>query len=401
MARGRENPFLRKKGNIFDIELLTLEVEGFSLRIVGRPEAGRRRQVFKRLALIQVQNLTKRFNSKTALDHVSFEVEKGDIVGFLGPNGAGKTTTMRIITAFIPPTSGRAVVGGFDVIEQPLQAKKLLGYLPESVPLYQEMRVREYLKFRAELKGVRGPQIARNVDRVVEECQLKEVEKKVIAHLSKGFRQRTGLADALISQPPILILDEPTIGLDPSQIRQTRKLIRELGEQRTLILSTHILPEVEQVCNRVLIINRGKIVGEGTPQELRKRLAGQSVIKAELRGRGVSRDAFASLEGVKEAALDGDGEIATVSLTTNLPQGDLEEKLFGLCVDRKWILRALYREAPSLEDVFMELTGPEAEAAADARDAAEAEAEESEKTGDEDGGDSGGPGEKDSEGGQS
>jgi ABC-2 type transport system ATP-binding protein len=331
--------------------------------------------------LIQVQNLTKRFNSKTALDRVSFEVEKGDIVGFLGPNGAGKTTTMRILTAFIPPTSGRAVVGGFDVIDQPLEAKKLLGYLPESVPLYSEMRVREYLRFRAELKGVRGRDISKSVDRVVEECQLKEVEKKVIAHLSKGFRQRTGLADALISQPPILILDEPTIGLDPSQIRQTRKLIRDLGEQRTLILSTHILPEVEQVCNRVLIINRGKIVGEGTPQELRKRLAGHCVIKAEVRGSGVSRDVLASIEGVKEAALDTNGDIAMVSLSSSLPQGEIEEKIFKICVDRKWVLRALYREAPSLEDVFMELTGPEAEAEPE-RGAGESEKEDR-KTGEE------------------
>jgi len=350
--------------------------------------------------LIQVQNLTKRFNSKTALDSVSFEVEKGDIIGFLGPNGAGKTTTMRIITAFIPPTSGRAVVGGFDVMEQPLQAKKLLGYLPESVPLYMEMRVREYLRFRAELKGVRGSDIAKNVDRVVEECQLKEVEKKVIAHLSKGFRQRTGLADALISQPPILILDEPTIGLDPSQIRQTRKLIRDLGEQRTLILSTHILPEVEQVCNRVLIINRGKIVGEGTPRELRKRLAGQSVVKAEMRGRGLSLDVLESLEGVKDAAMETDGEIATVSLTTNLPQGEIEEKLFGLCVEKKWVLRSLFREAPSLEDVFMELTGPEVEpeAGTEARPEAGEDEERKEETGKDE---SGGPGEKDGEGGKS
>jgi len=357
--------------------------------------------------LIQVQNLTKRFNSKTALDTVSFEVEKGDILGFLGPNGAGKTTTMRIITAFIPPTSGRAVVGGFDVIEQPLQAKKLLGYLPESVPLYMEMRVREYLKFRAELKGVRGPDIARSVDRVVEECQLKEVEKKVIAHLSKGFRQRTGLADALISQPPILVLDEPTIGLDPSQIRQTRKLIRDLGEQRTLILSTHILPEVEQVCNRVLIINRGKIVGEGTPQELRKRLAGQSVVKAEMRGRGISREALEALEGVMGASLESEGDLASVSLTTNLPQGEIEEQLFNLCVEKKWVLRSLFREAPSLEDVFMELTGPEAGAEARPEAGAEAGAEAGEETGTEEGGtdggedESGGSGEKDREGGAS
>lgn len=311
--------------------------------------------------MIQVQNLTKRFDGKTALDDVSFEMSMGDILGFLGPNGAGKTTMMRILTAFIPPTSGTAVVGGFDVNVQPIEAKKLIGYLPEQVPLYPEMRVREYLKFRAELKGTRHRDIKKSIDRVVEECRLKEVEKKVIAHLSKGFRQRTGLADALVSQPPILILDEPTIGLDPSQIRQTRQLIRELGEQRTLILSTHILPEVEHVCSSVLIISNGKIVGEGTPRELRGRLAGQSIVKAEIRGKDVTAEKIESIEGFKSTSVRQSGEIATLSMTTDRAQGEVEEKLFSLCVEAGWVLRSLYREAPSLEDVFLELVGREEE----------------------------------------
>jgi len=309
--------------------------------------------------LIQVQKLTKRFNGKTALDSVSFEVAKGDILGFLGPNGAGKTTTMRILTAFIPPTSGTALVGGFDVTAQPLEAKKLIGYLPEHVPLYGEMRVREYLKFRAELKGVRRSDLKKNVDRVIDECQLKEVEKRVISQISKGFRQRTGLADALVSQPPILVLDEPTIGLDPSQIRQTRNLIRELGEQRTLILSTHILSEVEQVCNNVLIVNRGKIVGEGTPQDLRRRMAGKAVLKTEIRGRDVGREALEALEGVRSVSVQHAGEIATADITTDRPQGEVEEKLFALCVEKHWVIRSMAREAPSLEDVFVDLIGHE------------------------------------------
>jgi ABC-2 type transport system ATP-binding protein len=311
--------------------------------------------------LIQVQNLTKKFDGKPALDNVSFEVAKGDILGFLGPNGAGKTTTMRILTAFIPPTAGTALIGGFDVTQQPLQVKKLIGYLPEQVPFYPEMRVREYLKFRAELKGVRHGELGKAVDRVVEECQLKEVEKKVIAHLSKGFRQRTGVADALISEPPILILDEPTIGLDPSQIRQTRELIRNLGEQRTLILSTHILPEAEQVCNRVLIISRGRIVGEGTPSELQKRLSGQSIVKAEIRGADVTEEKIRRIEGIKEASLQRSEGSVGVTLTTDRAQADIEEKLFRMCVDGGWVLRSLHRETPSMEDVFIELTGRDQE----------------------------------------
>ncbi|MFH1435792.1 MAG: ATP-binding cassette domain-containing protein, partial [Pseudomonadota bacterium] len=288
-----------------------------------------------------------------------FEVDSGEIVGFLGPNGAGKTTTMRILTAFIPPSSGSAIVGGYDVVSNPLDVRRLIGYLPEQVPLYTELRVREYLKFRAEIKGVGGKDLNKNIDRVIEECQLKDVERKVIAHLSKGYRQRTGLADALVSQPPILILDEPTIGLDPSQIRQTRELIRGLGEKRTLILSTHILPEVEAVCNRVLIIDRGKIVGEGTPEKLRRRLTGRAVIKAVIRGGDVKEDRILTIDGVNSAEHHRDGELAMFTITTDRPQGEVEEKIFSACVDNGWVLRLLEREAPSLEDVFVELVGRE------------------------------------------
>ena len=309
--------------------------------------------------MIQARNLTKRFNRTTAVNNIDFEVNSGEIIGFLGPNGAGKTTTMRILTAFIPPTSGSAIVGGYDVVSNPLEVHRLIGYLPEQVSLYTELRVREYLKFRAELKGVRGKDLNKNIDRVIEECRLKDVERKVISHLSKGYRQRTGLADALVSQPPILILDEPTIGLDPAQIRQTRELIRDLGKKRTLILSTHILPEVEAVCNKVLIIDKGRIVGKGTPEELRKRLAGHAVIKAVIRGGDVKEDKILAIDGVDSAEQRRDGELATFTITTDRPQGEVEEKIFSACVDNGWVLRLLEREAPSLEDVFVELVGRE------------------------------------------
>jgi len=308
--------------------------------------------------LIQVSHLSKHFNNKIALSDINFSVEKGEILGFLGPNGAGKTTTMRILTAFIPPTSGKVVVGGFDVTRDSLSARKLIGYLPEQVPLYPEMRVREYLKFRAQIKGLKSREIGKAIDRVIEDCQLKEVENKIIAHLSKGFRQRTGLADALINEPPILILDEPTIGLDPSQIRQTRELIKQLGSTRTLILSTHILPEVEQVCSRVLIINKGKIVGSGTPSELRMGLGGKFLIKAVIRGKDISETKIQKIEGIASVSIKAEpsSESKAITIATERAEMDIEENLFKLCVENGWFLHSLYREKPTMEDVFIELT---------------------------------------------
>src|ERR1700730_1396497 len=221
--------------------------------------------------MITVKGLTKRYARTVAVDNISFEVQKGQIVGFLGPNGAGKTTTMRILTCFLPPSAGTANVAGFDVLEQPLEVKKRIGYLPETPPLYPEMEVREYLAFVGKLKGMSGQNLAVRVNEVAERCAIADVQSKLIAKLSKGYRQRVGLAQAIIHNPDVLILDEPTAGLDPKQINETRELIRGLAGDHTILLSTHILPEVEQTCEQVLIINKGKLVATDSVRNLQAR----------------------------------------------------------------------------------------------------------------------------------
>ncbi len=235
--------------------------------------------------MIKVENLTKRYAGHTAVKDLSFEVGKGEIMGFLGPNGAGKSTTMKILSSFMPATSGRASIAGYDVFEQSLQARAHLGYMPENVPLYTEMRVTEYLDYRAALKGVPHRRINERVGDVKELCGLKEVEKKLIGSLSKGFRQRVGLADALVHEPDLLILDEPTSGLDPNQIRQVRDLIKNLGKQHTILLSTHILPEVEMTCSRVIIINKGRIEACDTPENLLGEIRTATGVVLEAKGR--------------------------------------------------------------------------------------------------------------------
>ena len=233
--------------------------------------------------MIKVENLTKRYGGFLAVNNVSFEVAKGEIVGFLGPNGAGKTTTMRILTGYLPATSGRASIGGFDVFEQSLQARQRIGYLPENTPLYTDMRVNEYLRYRANLKGVEGRRIKERVGDVLALCNLKDVERKLIGALSKGYRQRVGLADALVHDPDLLILDEPTIGLDPNQIRQVRELIKNLAHKRTVLISTHILPEVEIMCSRVVVIHKGQIRASDTADNLLRnhRAAGSMRLEAQ------------------------------------------------------------------------------------------------------------------------
>ncbi|MFM8364216.1 MAG: ABC transporter ATP-binding protein, partial [Verrucomicrobiota bacterium] len=222
--------------------------------------------------MIKVENLVKKFGATTAVDGIDFEVGKGEIVGFLGPNGAGKSTTMRMLAGFLPPTSGRATVAGFDVFTESLRAREHIGYMPENVPLYPDMRVGEFLRYRAALKGVPGRRLNERIGDVLELCGLADVRKKIIGRLSKGYRQRVGLADAMVHEPDLLILDEPTIGLDPNQIRLVRDLIRNLRRHHTILLSTHILPEVEALCSRVIIINKGRIEALDTPQNLRTRL---------------------------------------------------------------------------------------------------------------------------------
>src|SRR5271169_4956319 len=243
--------------------------------------------------MITVKELTKRYARNTAVDHISFEVGKGQIVGFLGPNGAGKTTTMRMLTCFLPPTSGGATVAGFDVLEQALEVKKRIGYLPETPPLYPEMETGEYLTFVGKLKGLSGAELRKRVDYVCDRCAVADVRNKLLGKLSKGYRQRVGLAQAIIHNPDVLILDEPTAGLDPKQINETRDLIKSLGGDHTIILSTHILPEVEQTCQQVLIINKGRLVATDSVHNLQNRVRGAESLLVEVAGRGGALDSAA------------------------------------------------------------------------------------------------------------
>ena len=305
--------------------------------------------------MIEVENLTKRYATQVAVSDVSFSVGAGEIVGFLGPNGAGKTTAMRVLTGFLPPTAGTARVAGFDVVTRSEQARASLGYLPESAALYPEMRVREYLSYRARLEGVRGADVARRVGEAIESCLLQEVAGRKVENLSKGFRQRTALAGALVHRPPVLILDEPTVGLDPGQIIRIRETIRSLGRERAVLLSTHILPEVDAVCDRVLIIDRGRIVAEGTVSELENRLAGAPVVRAAFAGRVEASGALSGLPGVIAVA-EEPGENETRVRLECAAGADPREEVFRTAVSRGWVLRVLVREALSLEDVFVRLT---------------------------------------------
>src|SRR5271165_5239969 len=241
--------------------------------------------------MIKVEGLTKRYARHVAVNNISFEVGKGEIVGFLGKNGAGKTTTMRVLTCFLPPSAGTANVAGFDVLEQPLEVKKRIGYLPETPPLYPEMSVVSYLEFVGKLKGLSGPDLKRRTGEVCERCNIVDVRDKLISKLSKGYRQRVGLAQAIIHNPDVLILDEPTSGLDPKQIIQTRDLIKSLAPEHTIILSTHILPEVEQTCEQVLIISRGKLVATDSVENLTHRARGAQSVLVDVEGRDVALDA--------------------------------------------------------------------------------------------------------------
>jgi len=234
--------------------------------------------------VIEVENLTRQYGDRTAVNGISFSVRKGEIIGFLGPNGAGKCTTLRMLTGYLPPTDGAIRVGGVDAVRDPIGARRFIGYLPESVPLYKEMRVDEYLRYRARLKGVARAQVAARIDHVLAQADIRDVRQRIIGQLSKGYRSRVGLADALVADPPLLVLDEPTAGLDPNQIRQVRDLIRSMAGEKTIMLSTHILPEVESTCSRVLIINKGRLVGEGAPNALRTSGKGGQVIVLEARG---------------------------------------------------------------------------------------------------------------------
>jgi len=307
--------------------------------------------------MIQVDNLVKRYSGITALHGLTFSVQRGEIVGFLGPNGAGKSTTMRILSCYMPASSGTAMVAGYDTYKQSLDVRKRIGYMPENVPLYPEMRVNEYLNFRAALKGVPRSKRRAQVAKVSERCGITDVTRKIIGHLSKGYRQRVGLADALVHDPELIILDEPTIGLDPNQIRQVRDLIKELGKSHTVLLSTHILSEVEMTCSRVIIINRGRIVASDTPENLKRlrRGGGETVLEVKAE-KAAAEDAFKGLGGVER--LEVFPMDHGYSKLTLYPHGDedLREVAFARVRERGWSLRELSRRRQTLEDAFVQIT---------------------------------------------
>jgi ABC-2 type transport system ATP-binding protein len=308
-------------------------------------------------ASIDVKDLTKRYDTATALAGISFDVQPGEIMGFLGPNGAGKTTTLRILTGMIAPTSGSVRIDGLDVTERPLDVRRRIGYLPEHVALYPELRVQEYLTYRAGIKGVAGAQRPARVRAALEQCDLVDVSRKLIGRLSKGYRQRVALADCLVGQPKILILDEPTVGLDPHQIRHARDLITRLGEQTTILLSTHILPEVEMICHRVAIINKGHIVAVDTPARLRQRLQGTQIVRVELRGDAAAiQPALQQLPGAGSVTLLGQTEGCCTLDVESREGADLREAISQLAAERRWPLRTLAKAQASLEDVFIHLT---------------------------------------------
>ncbi len=307
--------------------------------------------------MIQVDNLVKRYAGFTAIHGLTFSVQKGEIVGFLGPNGAGKSTTMRILSCFMPASSGTAVVAGFDIYTNSLEVRKRIGYMPENVPLYPEMRVDEYLNFRAALKGVPRARRRSQVEKVSQQCGITDVSRKIIGHLSKGYRQRVGLADTLVHDPDLIILDEPTIGLDPNQIRQVRELIKELGKSHTILLSTHILSEVEMTCSRVIIINKGRIVASDTPESL-KRLrmgGGETVLEVKADSAVLTRE-FQGIQGVDHVDISPlDGGFCKLAVH---PKGDedLREIAYQRIREKGWPLRELTRRRQTLEDVFVQIT---------------------------------------------
>jgi ABC-2 type transport system ATP-binding protein len=306
--------------------------------------------------MIQVKNLSKAFGSHLAVDNISFKVEKGEIVGFLGPNGAGKSTTMRILTCFMPATGGSANVAGYDVFTESLDVRRRIGYLPEGNPLYPEMRVREFLNFRGKLRGMSRGDRDTAIQRVTERCWLGDFVDRPIGQLSKGMKQRVGLADALLHDPPVLILDEPTIGLDPTQIRETRKLVTDLARRHTIILSSHILPEVEAVCQRMIIIAGGKIRASGAISEIRDRIKGASRLLAELRGpKQEIETAVRQVKGVKKVDATAADNWNRLRIESGEGQ-DVREEIAALAAKHNWGLRELRLEVGSLEEFFIQIT---------------------------------------------
>ena len=312
--------------------------------------------------MIEVENLTKRYAGRTAIESLSFTVGRGEIVGFLGPNGAGKSTTMRILSGFLAATAGTARVAGFDVLTQSEEVRRRIGYMPENNPLYDDMRVREYLKFRARLKGLSGVRARDRVDTVLGQFGLDEVAHKLITHLSKGFRQRVGIADALVHEPELIILDEPTIGLDPHQIRAVRQLIKDLGQRHTVLISSHILPEVEVTCSRILILHEGRILAADTPDDLQQRMAGRTQVIAEIAAPAAELrhclEAMAEVEQFDVSAAEGEFQRCALTPRAGV---DLRPWIYDLARERGWRLRELTRNRHTLEDIFVHVTNRDQE----------------------------------------
>ena len=309
--------------------------------------------------MIEVTNLTKRYAGRAAVADISFTVARGEIVGLLGPNGAGKSTTMRVLACFLPATSGTARVAGYDVFHESDEVRRRIGYMPENNPLYPEMRVREYLKFRARLKGLNWRRSRERVTTVMEQCGLTDVGRRIIGQLSKGYKQRVGLADALVHEPELIILDEPTIGLDPHQIRAVRQLIKSLAQKHTVLISTHILPEAEMTCNRMLIMYDGKILAADTPDNLQRLMAGSSQIIAEIAAPADElREALSQMPGIEQFDVSScEGEFQRCGLTPR-DGYDLRPAIFALALERGWIMRELTRSRHSLEDIYVQVTRP-------------------------------------------
>ncbi len=306
--------------------------------------------------MIEVRGLSKLYGTERAVDGISFEVSSGEVLGFLGPNGAGKTTTMKVITCYLPPSEGTVLVDGLDVRTNSLEVRRKIGYLPEHTPLYLDMSVYDYLEFVAAMRGIERSRHAGRIADMAEVCGLGDVLTKRIEALSKGYRQRVGLAQAMIHDPDILVLDEPTTGLDPNQIVEIRALIRAVGREKTVILSTHILPEVRASCDRVLIIHRGQLVADGTPADLEASFtAGQRVQFGVSKGTGVA-DVLSRQAGMTLLQEDTDSDGASVYTVTSDRPDDIRPDLFRLAVDQEWILTELHREQANLEDVFRQLT---------------------------------------------
>ncbi len=312
-----------------------------------------------RMSMVTSEHLHKVFGRFTAVQDATFSVDKGEIVGFLGPNGAGKTTTMKMLTGYLPPTAGTATIAGYDILDHPLEARRHMGYMPENVPLYDEMRVLEFLEYRARLKGICGKSVRQQLGLVVDRCGLEPKRKNIISTLSKGYRQRVGLADALLGNPDLLILDEPTNGLDPNQIRQIRELIRSLAEEHTVILSTHILSEVEMICNKVIIIDQGQIKAADTPARLTAGLRAAGRISVEFKGEAEpvikALEAYAPVKKVIYEGLQQPGDWHRILVRAE-PGTDTREKAAAIIGGMGYPIRHIYRHIPSLEDVFVEMT---------------------------------------------